>query len=153
MADDTQSSQARDPEVEQGRKLYCEIRTPDGPVWSGLAASVTVPGAMGSMGILPRHAPLMSSLEVGLVDIKEPGGDRRRFVTGLGFVEIYRNHVLLLVDFADGTEGIDIERATASRDRAAKRMRTVGETVDQARAEAALKRALMRLRFAGQPRI
>ncbi|MHC5212481.1 MAG: ATP synthase F1 subunit epsilon [Planctomycetota bacterium] len=142
-----------DVEVAQGHRLAVEIRSPDGPIWSGWAESVVVPATKGSMGILPRHAPLMSSLEVGLTRVREPGGAEHRFVTGSGFVEVHRNRVLVLVDFGDLPERIDIRRAEEARERAKARLRTPQETVDRVRAEAALQRALMRLRFAGRPRV
>jgi F-type H+-transporting ATPase subunit epsilon len=105
------------------------------------------------MGILPRHAALMSSLVVGLTKVRASGGREIRLVTGAGFLEIARNRVLLLVDFADDPARVDLKRAAEARDRAQQRLRTPGENVDLARAEAALDRALMRLRFAGEPRL
>jgi F-type H+-transporting ATPase subunit epsilon len=137
----------------RGRWLSVEILSPDGPIWSGPAQSVTVAGSKGSMGILPRHAPLMSSLELGLTRVREPSGAEHRFITGGGFVEVLRNRVLVLVDFGDRPDLIDRERAREARDRAKVRLRTPQESVDRARAEAALQRAVMRLRFAGQPRV
>ncbi len=139
--------------VESNQGLWVDMRTPDGPVFEGLAKKITVPGSKGSFGVLPRHAPLMSSLEVGLCQLTLADGTVRRYVTGAGFVEVYKNHVLLLVDFGDDTEGIDVARATESRDRAQSRLRTREENFDRVRAEAALQRALMRLKFAGQPRL
>ncbi|MCB9899196.1 MAG: ATP synthase F1 subunit epsilon [Planctomycetes bacterium] len=140
--------------VRMGRALYVEMRSPDGPIWSGEAKYVAVPGSKGAFGVLPRHAPLMSSLELGLTRIRPADGvPDMKFVTGGGFVEIFQNHVLLLVDFADPTESIDVARATEAKKRAEARLRSHDETVDVARAEAALQRALMRLRYAGAPRI
>ena len=72
----------------------------------------------------------------------------KTYVTGLGFVEIYRNQVLILVDFADDPTQIDVARAQAARDRARSRLRKPSEQIDVARAEAALDRAAMRIRFA-----
>ena len=141
-----------DDEVAAGHRLAVEIRSPDGPIWSGWGASVVVPGTPGSMGILPRHAPLMSSLEVGLTRVREPDGAEQRFITGSGFVEIHRNRVLVLVDFGDLPDRIDVERAREAHDRAKTRLRTRQQTIDRARAEAALRRALMRLRFSGKAR-
>jgi F-type H+-transporting ATPase subunit epsilon len=133
-------------------RLWVEIRSPDGVLFAGWADSVVVPGALGSMGILPRHAALMSSLVTGLTKVRASGGREVRFITGAGFLEIARNRVLLLVDFADDPAKVDVKRAGEARDRALKRLRTASEDVDQARAEAALDRATMRLRFAGEPR-
>ena len=135
-------------------RLWVEMRSPDGPIFSGWAQSVTVPGAVkGSMGILPRHAPLMASLDVGLTRVVEPDGKQHRFVTGAGFVEINANKVLLLVDFGERADRIDVERARQSHDRAKARLRTRGENIDYVRAEAALQRSLQRLRYAGEPRL
>src|SRR6185295_1116317 len=84
-------------------RLWVEMRSPDGPIFSGWAQSITVPARKGGMGVLPRHAPLMSALDVGLTRVTEPGGKEHRFVTGAGFVEIEANRVLLLVDFGERT--------------------------------------------------
>jgi len=133
--------------------LQVEIRSPDGMVWSGAARTIVVPGSKGSMGILRRHAPLTSSLDVGLTRVTEEGGQEHRFVTGPGLVEVLDDRVEVLVGFAERPEQIDVKRAQEAHDRAKARLRTRGEDVDYARAEAALQRALQRLRFAGEPRV
>ncbi len=140
-------------EVTPGDRLWIEMRSPDGPIFSGWARAVTVPATKGSMGILPRHAALMSSLEVGLSRITDIDGKQHRYVTGGGFVEVAANKVLLLVDFGDRTDKIDVKRAREAHDRATARLRTRSEDVDYVRAQAALQRAIQRLRFAGEPRI
>jgi len=134
-------------------RLWVEVRSPDGVLFAGWADSVIVPGALGSMGVLPRHAALMSSLLVGLTKVRASGGREVRLITGTGFVEVARNRVLLLVDFADDPAKVDVKRATEARDRALNRLHTPSEDVDEARAEAALDRAMMRLRYAGEPRL
>ena len=135
-------------EVAAGRKLYVELRTPEHAAYAGGASSVLLPGAKGAMGILPRHAPLLSSLDVGFVRIRYPLGKEWRFVCGLGFVEVQQNHVLVLVDFADDVNDIDVPRAEAALQLARERLRGRGEDLDVARAEAALQRASVRLRYA-----
>jgi F-type H+-transporting ATPase subunit epsilon len=134
-------------------RLWVEIRSPDGVLFAGWADSVIAPAAKGSMGILPRHAALMSSLVVGLTKVRASTGTEVRLITGAGFLEVGANRVLLLVDFADDPAKVDVKRAEAARDRAQERLRTPGEQIDQARAEAALQRALMRLRHAATPRL
>lgn len=129
--------------------LIVEIRTPEGAVYSGDAVKVTrIPGAKGSMGVLPRHAPLMSALEVGLSSLVDKAGTEWSFVTGEGFVEILDDHVLVLVDSAEDVTAIDVSRAEAARDRAAERLAKPHSDMDRARAEGALQRATTRLRFA-----
>lgn len=141
-------------EVKEGKALWVEIRSPDGMIWSGTAKSVTLPGTLGSMGILPRHAPLVSSLEVGVTRLGEAkaaegseGDGTVELVTGLGLVEVYQNQLLQLIDFGDRTPVIDVERAAASRDRAQERLSNATEDVDRARAEASLARAMLRLKY------
>jgi F-type H+-transporting ATPase subunit epsilon len=130
-----------------------EIRSPDGPIFSGSAKSLRVPETLGSMGILPRHAPLIGTLEAGLTLIRLTDGSERRLITGDGFLEIANDRVLMLVDFGEDPAKVDVARATEARDRALVRLRAPSESVDQARAEAALRRALARLRYAGETRI
>lgn len=138
-----------EPDVLTGKKLWVEMRTPDGSIFSGHARTVRVPGAKGFFGVLPRHAPVMSSLEVGFTYIEDPVGVEWKFVTGGGFVEISRNTVLMLVDFAEETKEIDVDRARSALTRAKERLRKPSEEVDLARAEAAVDRAATRIRFAG----
>ena len=139
--------------VAAGHRIGVEIRSPDGPIWSGWAQSLKVPECLGLMGIMPRHASLLASLDTGLTTIVEVGGGERRILTGVGFLEIDRNRVLMLVDFGEDPAKVDVKRAQAARDRAVTRLRSAAENVDRVRAEAALARALVRLRFADQPRI
>jgi F-type H+-transporting ATPase subunit epsilon len=130
--------------------LSVEIRSPDGPIWTGTAKSLRVPESLGLMGILPRHAPLIGTLEAGLTTIRLPDGSERRLITGDGFLEIAAGHVLMLVDFGEDPAKVDVARARESRDRALSRLRSPKEDVDLARAEAALRRALARLRYGDQ---
>ena len=133
--------------------LQVELRSPEGVTWQGPARTVVVPATKGSLGILQRHAPLVSSLEVGLTRITDEAGQSHRFVTGLGIVEVADDRVEILVGFAEKPEQIDPKRAQEAHDRAKARLRSQEETVDVARAEAALARAIQRLRFAGEPRL
>ncbi|RKY19842.1 MAG: ATP synthase F1 subunit epsilon [Planctomycetota bacterium] len=129
--------------------LTVEIRTPEGDVFSGDAVKVTrVPGSKGNMGILPRHAPLMSSLEVGVASVVDKAGTEWCFVTGEGFLEVLDNHVLVLVDSAEDITEIDVSRAQAAAKRASERLAKPSSSLDRGRAEAALARASMRIRFA-----
>ena len=129
--------------------LTVEIRSPDGPLWSGTVKSLRVPESLGNMGILPRHAPLIATLEVGLTTLRLPDGSEHRLITGDGFIEIANDRVLMLVDFGEDPAKVDVARAREARDRALARLRSPKEDVDVARAEAALRRALARLRYGG----
>lgn len=129
--------------------LTVEIRTPDGSVFSGgVDRVVTLPGAKAPMGVLRRHAPLMSSLVMGETRLVDSVGTTWTFVTGPGFVEIYDNRVLMLVDTAEDVSEIDIGRAEQALDRARQRLARTTADIDRVRAEAALDRAVTRLRHA-----
>jgi len=140
-------------EVPPGHHIAVEIRSPDGPIWSGTARSLQVPESLGLMGILPRHAALLATLVAGLTTIHTEDGRTVKIITGDGFLEIANNRVLMLVDFGEDPAKVDVKRAQEARDRAVSRLRTAAENVDYARAEAALGRALVRLRYGGEPQV
>lgn len=131
--------------------LNAEIITPAKPVYQGNIRSVTVPGASGSFQVLYNHAPILSSLDIGIVKLVDDTNAEFRFATGGGTIEVKDNKVLLLVESFETVEDIDIERAKKALDRAKKRLSKEAEerNVDQARAEAALKRAINRLKLTG----
>jgi F-type H+-transporting ATPase subunit epsilon len=132
--------------VHPGHRIGVEIRSPDGPIWSGWAQSLRVPESLGLMGILPGHAPLVAALDPGLTLVRQEGGPEVRLITGAGFLEIAHNRVLMLVDSGEDPTKVDVKRAQAARDRALGRLRSAGPDIDHVRAEAALQRALVRLR-------
>ena len=125
-----------------------EIVTPERVVLKQDAASLVVPGARGSLGILADHAPLMAELTIGEVRVRGADGRETRLAVSGGFVEIAKNTVRVLADTAERAEDIDIARAETAKKRAEERLRSRARDIDLARAEAALKRALARLRVA-----
>lgn len=129
--------------------LQLEIVTPRRVVFKGEVTSFSAPGVVGGFQVLYNHAPLLSSLEIGEVKIKEVGGTEFHYAISGGFVEVRENHILLLAETAERTDEIDAERAKASRDRAQKRMAEKKPDIDFERARLALYRALNRLKIAG----
>ena len=112
------------------------------------ADAVVVPVVDGSMGILKNHAPMVANLRIGVLRYKQDGVYKRAAVTG-GFMEVSDNRVTILADAAELAESIDVMRAIEARKRAEARLRDRKANIDRARAEAALRRALARLRAAG----
>lgn len=106
---------------------------------------VSAPGAEGTLGILPNHAALISTLDAGELVIRKGGSEDRMVVFG-GFIEVLFNKVLVLADSAERIDEIDIDRAEKARERAAESLRNRKELTDIAAEEAALKRAAVRLR-------
>jgi F-type H+-transporting ATPase subunit epsilon len=128
--------------------LELEIITPQKVLYKGEVRSVTVPGTLGSFQILYDHAPLISTLEVGVIKIKNAENTTEYYATSGGTVEVLKNKILILADSLEFAEDIDIERAKGAMQRAKERLENKNEKVDVARAEAALARAVNRLQIA-----
>ncbi|MGI6713136.1 MAG: F0F1 ATP synthase subunit epsilon [Bacillota bacterium] len=124
-----------------------EVVTPERVVLSLDIESVIVPGALGYLGVLPNHAPLITGLKVGVISYNKDGVKRKMAVSG-GFMEVVDNKVVVLADTAELGEKIDVARAQAAKERAEKRLAERSSDLDIARAEFALKRALSRLEAA-----
>ncbi len=77
--------------------MKVEIITPDKPLFKGEAKSVTVPGMDGSMGFLDNHAPLITVLKAGDVEVKTANGTETFAVKG-GVVEVVNNTVVVLAE-------------------------------------------------------
>ena len=113
---------------------------------------VVAPGIEGELGILPRHAPLVTMLQPGELRVRKGANEVAMVVTG-GFMEVTGERVLILADAAERSEEIDIARAEEARRLAQERLanRVQGE-VDLAGTEAALRRSLVRLRVSRRRR-
>jgi len=141
--------------VADQRSLQVEIVAPDGGVYADTVAMVVAPGVEGQLGILPRHEPLVSLLAVGETRVRRLDGDWEHFATGIGYLQVLFNKVMVVVDQAEQAGRIDVERAEAARRRAEERLAR-GEDleaeaeVDYFRAEMALKRAVNRLKVAAR---
>ena len=127
-----------------------EIVTPDRVVISDdEVVSLIAPGVEGYLGILANHAPLMTELAVGEITMRRSSGEELHFASSQGFMEVADNKVTILSDSVEKAQEIDVERARQSLSRAQERLSfSSKEGIDFARAEAAMKRALNRLRVA-----
>ncbi|MFB3882078.1 MAG: F0F1 ATP synthase subunit epsilon [Armatimonadota bacterium] len=121
------------------------VMSPDRPLFEGRAEGLIAPGALGYLGVLARHAPMVAELGPGVLTVVEGAGQRRLFAVSGGFLEVNRDKVTVLADAVEGAEEIDAQRARAAETRARDRLRSRADDVDVARAEAALRRALARL--------
>ena len=126
--------------------IRCEIVSQDRMVWEGDADIVNIPGTEGDMGILPNHAPLLSTMRFGIINVRSGGVDRFFTVAG-GIVEVQPQLVTILADTAENVEEIDIARAEAARERAEEYLRSgpPPDSVDFMRLEASLRRSNLRL--------
>ncbi len=125
--------------------LHVEVVTAESSLYSGEANLVQAPGTLGQLGILPHHAALLTTLDSGQLEIKHNGVEETFFVSG-GFLEVSKNKVTVLADTAEHAESIDEARALEARRRAEERLKEVSSNTERAEAQAALQRAINRLR-------
>ena len=128
-------------------KLRFEIVTAERVVYSEEVDVVIAPGIEGQLGILPSHAPLLTMLQPGELVLRKEGEETAIFVSG-GFLEVMQNRVTVLADVAECVEEIDIARAEEAKRRAEEGLRLRPPEMDHAAAEAALRRAMIRLKIA-----
>lgn len=128
--------------------LKLEIVTIEGVVFSGDVDMVVAPGTEGELGILPRHAPLITALTYGELRVRR-GEDVDCYAIGGGYMEVLPNEVTVMADSAERADQIDLERAEAARRRAEAGLKDRSQTeVDFAKAEAALRRSMVRIKVA-----
>jgi len=127
--------------------IKIEVVTAERLVYSDSVDMVIAPGTEGEVGILPHHTPLMTLLKPGELIIKKGSEETELAVTG-GFLEIRPDRIIVLADAAERADEIDEARAEAAKKRAQERLAQPIPEIDKAHAEAALRRALVRLEVA-----
>ena len=123
-----------------------EIVTPARKVISKEVSSVVLPTSNGYMGILVNHAPLISSLGLGILKYKSEGKEEHVAVYE-GFMEVSKNKVSIMADDAECAGEIDVERAKRAEESARENLKK-RDDVDTLQAEIALRKAIIRLRTA-----
>ncbi len=124
--------------------IKLDIVTAERVVFSEDVDVVLAPGVEGQLGVLPHHAPLMTILEPGELLVRKGGEEFFMAVSG-GFLEVRPDRIIVLADTAERAEEIDISRAEEAKQRAKQRLEEGIPDADRVRAEAALRRALVRL--------
>jgi F-type H+-transporting ATPase subunit epsilon len=130
-------------------KLFLlEIVTPQGLAVSSKVEEAYIPGSQGDFGVLPGHAPFLTSLRIGELHYRQ---DNEVYFVSInhGFAEVTPAKTTLLTDTAELAGEIDVGRAQAARSRAEERLKTLskGEPAYLQEMEA-LERARMRIRVA-----
>jgi F-type H+-transporting ATPase subunit epsilon len=125
--------------------LKLEIVTPESKVYSEDVDMVTLPGVEGEMGIFPMHVPLMTQLTAGEIGVRK-GGQDFFLAVGDGFVEITGDKVAILTDMAIKAESIDEAQAEEARKRAEARLSEKLSDEEIANANAALAHSLAQLK-------
>ena len=126
-------------------EINLEIITPEKIIYKDSVDSITVPGTKGMFQVLKDHAPLMSTIEIGVITLKK--NDVNTYLTTAGgTIEVLNNNVLILADSVEVIDDIDIDRAESAKTRADDNLkRNKEKEIDVVRAERALKRAINRI--------
>ncbi len=126
--------------------IHCEIISQDRIVYQGEADIVVLPGDEGEMGILPHHAPLLTTLKYGIIKVRAKGQETFYTVAG-GIAEVQPDAVIVLADAAENVEEIDIARAESARKRAEETLAkgVPADTDAYLKMDAALRKSNLRL--------
>jgi F-type H+-transporting ATPase subunit epsilon len=129
-------------------KLQLEIVTPFGEAFSNNVETCVVPGANGQFQVLLNHAPIISSVAIGSIKIMNHPDNKIFFATSGGFCEVRDNIIKVIVESAERSDSIDVNRALEAKRRAEERLSSKSEEVDELRAKLALTRAINRIHTA-----
>ena len=128
--------------------IRLEIVTPERLAYADDVDAVTLPGSEGELGVLPHHAPLITTLGLGELRIRK-GGAEDHFAIAGGFLQVRPNKIVVMAETADMASEIDLERAHEARREAERALESgLHEGADLAAARAALQTALLRIRVA-----
>jgi F-type H+-transporting ATPase subunit epsilon len=131
--------------------IALEVVTPDRSILKEQVDEVMLPGSEGYFGVLPGHAPLVATLQVGEMWYRK-GQDTQYLAIAFGFVEVLPDRVTVLAQIAERAEDIDPGRAEAAKTRAEQRVSTPTTEIDFERARIALMKSLVRLQVATRAR-
>ena len=121
--------------------IHVDIVSAEGELFSGEAVEVMAPASQGDLGILPRHAPLLTLLKPGEVRVKTADGEMHHFFVGGGALEVQPKGVTVLADTALRARDLDEAAALAAKERAEEALQQKGGHITEAEALAELARA------------
>jgi F-type H+-transporting ATPase subunit epsilon len=124
------------------------IISPDGELFREKATSLVAPAVDGYLGVMKRHAPMITVLGIGELLIRTPDDHILSLAVSGGIMEVRRSETLVLCDHAEFKEDIDIARASEAEERARERLSKHLNGVNIERGEVALRKAQNRLRIA-----
>ncbi len=111
-----------------GKLLHVEVVSADRVVWSGEATMVVARTTEGDVGILPGHAPVLSLMIDGVVDVRADSGESWVAAVSTGFLSVAADRVSVLANYAEASHDIDLEKARQDLERA----KALGEHEDTA---------------------
>jgi F-type H+-transporting ATPase subunit epsilon len=125
--------------------IRVDIVSAEAEIYSGEATLVVATGELGELGIAPRHAPLITRLKPGHVDVVGANGERQQFYVSGGILEVQPQVVTILADTAARAADLDEAAALKAKEEAEAALANRGEQLDVAEAQAKLAEALAQL--------
>jgi F-type H+-transporting ATPase subunit epsilon len=125
--------------------IHVDIVSAEAEIFSGLAEMVFAPAVMGEVGVLPGHAPLVTTLKPGEVRVRLPGGEEQSFYVSSGILEIQPHMVTVLSDTAQRAGDLDEAAALEAKERAERMLADREADFDEAQARAELAQAAAQL--------
>jgi F-type H+-transporting ATPase subunit epsilon len=125
--------------------LFLEIVTPEKKFYSDDVETLILNTPEGEIGVLSKHMPMVVAVSIGPIRIKKDG-KWLDAVLSEGFMEIVDDKVIIFVDTAEWPEEIDANRAKAAAERAQERLQRQLTNLEMVRSQAALQRAMARLK-------
>ncbi len=125
--------------------IHVDIVSAEAEIFSGLAEMVFAPAVMGEVGVLPGHAPLVTTLKPGEVRVRLPGGEEQSFYVSSGMLEIQPHMITVLSDTALRAADLDEAAALEAQERAERMLADRQADFDEAQARAELAQAAAQL--------
>ena len=125
--------------------IHCDIVSAEAEIFSGEAAMVVVSGEEGELGIVPRHAPLLTRLKPGQVRVMLPDGDEEFYYISGGMLEVQPHVVTVLSDTAARASDLDEAAAVKAKEEAEKALADRDAGMEVAQAQAQLAEAMAQL--------
>jgi F-type H+-transporting ATPase subunit epsilon len=129
--------------------LTVRVIAPDKTVWDGTADEVILPSTTGQVGILTGHAPIITALDVAVMQVKSGKDKWTKIALMGGFAEVDDNEVTVLVNGAELGENIDTQEAKSLLAAAEQQASSAGSKEAQIEAAQAVKKARARFQAAG----
>ncbi len=126
--------------------MQCDIVSAEQAIFSGAVTMVSLRGTVGELGILPGHAPLLTGIRPGAVQLRFESGEEEVFYASGGFVEVQPRGVTILADTAIRAEDIDEAAAAQAREAAARALAEQAADLDFSMAAAQLAEAMAQQR-------
>ncbi len=126
--------------------MHVNIVSAEKEIYSGTVTQIFAPAIMGEVGVMPRHAPMLSTLKPGVVRVISQQGEEQDFFVSGGILEIQPHIVTILSDTAMRACDIDEAAALQAKDRAEATMKGKASEMDYARAKAELLEAVAQIK-------